>query len=815
VTTTTELQAELVRARRIIDAERRAGCNDRVVVGGLLAFIGTWSAKLRSLGDPVAGAMADRVSDLLTGYSALSPTERDAKIALALETLDERVLAIRLDAGVAQVAVQAPPATAEPTRPRRPMVAAPPLPTPIFEVKAFRPADAKLVAKLGIRQFGDLLRHFPSRHESYPPARRAIDLLMQPVASMEGLVTEVDISRYPRGGLNKITAAIADATGSVHAVWFRRGNFSPVKAGQRVALSGPLTTVGRSMVFESPEWERLGDEPIHTRRMVPIYPLTTGLNERMLRERIKWAVDAHAPTLPDPLPDWVLAENDLLPLGQAIASVHFPDNDGELRRARRRLAFDELLAIQLSVVRRKNEWQGQPAPVLVGDDAGLAAVIDAQPYRLTGAQRRVIGELLADMHQPRPMTRLLQGEVGSGKTAVAAAVLFATVASGAQGSMMAPTEILAEQHYRSLTTFYAAAEPALTALGQRVPTVALLTGSVKGRARRAINEGIAAGQIDILVGTQAVIQETVEFANLGLAVVDEQHRFGVRQRMTLREKGGHPHLLVMTATPIPRTLALSLYGDLDLSMIDEMPPGRQKVRTILLESAERGLAYEKIRREAALGHQTFVICPLVEDSPNLEARAATAEHERLASGELSSLRLGLLHGRMKPIEKDSIMRAFRDKEFDVLVTTAVVEVGVDIPNATVMVIEGAERFGLAQLHQFRGRVGRGSLPSVCLLLCEETSEQVRERLETVANSSSGLELAEFDLRIRGPGDYFGVRQSGMPELRIATLDDTALVERARSAAERILAEDPELTGPTYAMLGQQLESFKERTAEPN
>jgi ATP-dependent DNA helicase RecG len=348
-----------------------------------------------------------------------------------------------------------------------------------------------------------------------------------------------------------------------------------------------------------------------------------------------------------------------------------------------------------------------------------------------------------------------------------------------------------------------------------VPRVGLLTGSTRAAERRKIYQAIADGEIDILVGTQAVIQETVELKNLGLAVVDEQHRFGVRQRVALREKGGHPHLLVMTATPIPRTLALSIYGDLDLSQIDELPPGRQKIATHLLEADERQMAYEKIRREVAKGGQAFVICPLVEDSPNLEARAATAEYERLQEGDLAGLRLALLHGRMRPAEKDRVMREFRDGEHDVLVSTAVVEVGVDIPNASVMLIEGAERFGLAQLHQFRGRVGRGSRPSVCLLLTEEASETSLNRLQVLVDSDSGLALAEHDLKLRGPGDYFGVRQSGFPELQVATLDDVNLVERARNAAEKVLEHDSALALPEHAGLARLVEQFRRRAGEPN
>jgi ATP-dependent DNA helicase RecG len=684
-------------------------------------------------------------------------------------------------------------------------------------VKGIKAKEAQLFRRLGIHAFSDLLHHFPTRYQAYPPATPAVDLLMQPVASFVGVVQQVDIAPSPRG-LHKIVAAIADQTGRVSATWFRHGRFSPVQVGQQVALSGKLTQFGRNINFENPDWERVGPaggEPVHTRRMVPIYPLTSGLTDRAVRERVKWAVDALADDTPDPLPGWLRDAYDLWPLGAALRQIHFPDDPERLRLARRRLAFDELFAIQLVVVQRRLEWQAVEAPALNTPSSALDALLGAQPFQLTGGQRRSLAEILEDVVRPRPMTRLLQGEVGSGKTAVAAAALFVAVQNGAQGSLMAPTEILSEQHFRSLTTFYERAAGALAAVGARVPRVGLLTGGTRAAERRRVYQAIADGEIDVLVGTQAVIQDTVELRNLGLAVVDEQHRFGVRQRVALREKGGHPHLLVMTATPIPRTLALSLYGDLDLSLIDELPPGRPTIQTHLLDPDERELAYQKIRREVAKGGQAFVICPLVQDSPNLEARAATAEYERLQAGALAGLRLALLHGRMRPAEKDRVMREFRDGEHDVLVSTAVVEVGVDIPNASVMLIEGAERFGLAQLHQFRGRVGRGIRPSVCLLLTEEASESGLNRLQVMVDSESGLALAEHDLKLRGPGDYFGVRQSGFPELQVATLDDIGLVERARNAADKVLSLDPTIGMPAHVGLAELVERFRRRAGEPN
>ena len=440
--------------------------------------------------------------------------------------------------------------------------------------------------------------------------------------------------------------------------------------------------------------------------------------------------------------------------------MHFPASQAEADAARRRFAFEELLTIQLVVLQRRMNWQQDPAPALPTHRAALAAFEAGLPFKLTSAQQRVTDELLGDLARQQPMTRLLQGEVGSGKTAVAALALVNSLANGYQGALMAPTEILAEQHYATLSRLLDSSASTLEPLLDRRPTLGLLTSSVKGAARKTIYAAAASGELDVLVGTQALIQDKLEFAKLGLVVVDEQHRFGVRQRVTLRhrtqgtEQACIPHLLVMTATPIPRTLALSLYGDLDLSAIDEMPPGRVPPKTILLGADERDLAYERIRRAVAQGQQAFVICPLVEESEVLEAKAATEEFERLRTHELNDMRLALLHGRMKSADKDATMRAFRDREYDVLVSTAVVEVGVDIPNATVMLIEGAERFGLAQLHQFRGRIGRGDQPSVCILLTDLPDPQANERLTAVANTTNGLALAEHDLRLRGPGRLF-------------------------------------------------------------
>jgi ATP-dependent DNA helicase RecG len=502
-------------------------------------------------------------------------------------------------------------------------------------------------------------------------------------------------------------------------------------------------------------------------------------------------------------------------LDDALQEVHGPTSSDALAEAQRRLSFDELLPMQLLVMRRRLTYQLAAAVPIEVPWTLLAEFRRQLPFPLTGGQQRVFSTLLEDISRPRPMVRLLQGEVGSGKTVVAAMVLLAAVASGGQGAIMAPTEILAEQHFRTLQSLYERAAPALeTALGRSL-RLALLSGALSRAERQQTIAAIAAGEVDIVVGTHAVIQSDVEFAHLLLAVVDEQHRFGVSQRVAVRRKGENPHLLVMTATPIPRTLALTLFGDLDISRIDEMPAGRQPVETILLRPLARGQAYDRIRAEVAAGHQVFVICPLVEGSAAVEARAAVTEYERLRHHELAGLRLALLHGRMRPAEKDAIMRAFADGEHDVLVSTSVVEVGVDVPNATVMVIEGAERFGLAQLHQFRGRVGRGTAAGVCFLIAGNESPEALERLEAVVRSTNGLDLAEEDLRMRGPGDYVGLRQSGLPALQIARLSDLELVERVRRAASSVLERDPALQSPEHRVLGDVVQRYEHNGIEVN
>ncbi len=548
-------------------------------------------------------------------------------------------------------------------------------------------------------------------------------------------------------------------------------------------------------------------------RFVPVYPLTQGLPGRTVRKLARAAIDRYANEVPESLPPEVLAETDYLPEGEAIRALHFPETWDQRDQARERLAFQELLAIQVAVLSKKREARNRrdaPSIRLRGDF--IQSFVDSLPFQLTIAQIRTITELRSDMGRDEPMARLMQGDVGSGKTVVAAVAMLGSVAEGFQAALMAPTEILAEQHYRTLRSIFGAEDEASLHLGdpiapglERPVRMALLTGGTKAGRKKQLQAALKQGELDIVVGTHALIEESVGIERLGLAGVDEQHRFGVMQRDALRGKGGSPHLLVMTATPIPRTLALTVYGDLDVSQLDEMPPGRQPIETHFVAPEERDTVYKKVREEIASERQVFVICPLVEESDAIEAKSAVAEFARLRDEVFPEFadRMRLLHGHMKTSEKDEAMSDFRNGGASILVSTAVVEVGVDVPNATVMVIEGADRFGLSQLHQFRGRVGRAEHQSYCFLLSESDSEPARKRLTLMERSGNGFDLAEADLEMRGPGEYFGTRQSGMPDLRVAKLTDQILLLSARNFAERILDRDPNLRAPEHRPLARR------------
>ena len=570
-------------------------------------------------------------------------------------------------------------------------------------------------------------------------------------------------------------------------------------------VSGKVDQYLGRLIMNNPEWEPLDQEQLNTNRIVPVYPLTASVTQRWLRRIMYQTVSYWSGKVEDFVPQSIKQANNLPDLSSALQEVHFPANQEKLHASRQRLAFDEIFLMQLGVLRQKQAWQNMTGTPFKKDDEWVNQQIAKLPYQLTNAQNKVLADLRSDLASGSPMNRLLQGDVGSGKTIVAALIAAIVTSEGSQAAFMAPTGILAEQHYRTLGKLLA--DPTDESALLKPEQICLLVGDTTASERKVILEKLADGSIKLVVGTHALIEDPVIFKDLQFVVVDEQHRFGVDQRAQLRSKGTNPHLLVMTATPIPRSLALTVYGDLDLSVMDEFPAGRQNIDTFVFYPRERESVYDRIRTQLDLGYQVFIIYPLVEQGDNDEAKAAVEEHDRLKKEVFSKYKLGLMHGRMKPDEKDQVMKSFRDHDIDVLVSTSVVEVGIDIPNASMILIEGANKFGLSQLHQFRGRVGRGSAKSYCILIPESESDSDNERLQAMVETNDGFLLAEKDLDQRGPGDFLGTRQSGFADLRMASLTDIRMIEIARKAAQTLFEEDPNLAQPENQYLVTTLNHF--------
>ncbi len=554
--------------------------------------------------------------------------------------------------------------------------------------------------------------------------------------------------------------------------------------------------------MNNPEWEPLSEKQLHTNRIVPVYPLTKDITQKWLRAIIHEVIEQYAPSLEDPLPPQIRSNNSMPLLSEAVREIHFPETEQSLESAKHRLAFDELFLLQMGVLDQKTQWESRPGEVFSSPEEWLKPRLQRLPFKLTKAQTNALNQIREDLQSGTPMNRLLQGDVGSGKTVIAALASLIVIHGGAQAAFLAPTSILAEQHYQSLRKLFLESSEDLNE-----DQICLLIGATPENEKRDIRKRLAAGEIKLIVGTHALLQEPVEFQKLGLAIVDEQHRFGVEQRGTLRNKGNNPHLLVMTATPIPRSLALTMYGDLELSVIDELPPGRMPVETHVLYPREIERAYSLVRRQVDLGNQAFIIYPLVEESEKIAEKAAVEEFTRLEKEIFSAYTLGLLHGQMKPDEKEQIMTRFRDKKIQILVSTSVVEVGVDIPDATVMLIEGAHRFGLAQLHQFRGRVGRSDQKSYCLLVPGTAEDVENQRLLAMTETNDGFALAQKDLELRGPGQFLGTRQSGYSTLKLASITDLKLVELARNQASELFRQDPDLSQEDHQLLAQAVKQF--------
>lgn len=680
----------------------------------------------------------------------------------------------------------------------------------VTKIKGVGPKVAGQLEKLGVQTIWDLLYLFPRRHDDYTRMIPIQQLKYGDQVTVIGTIWETR-ARRTRNNQVVVQSVVSDGTAKIQATWFNQPWIADkLQAGSQIVLSGKVDQYLGRLVFNSPEWEPLEIDPLKTRRIVPVYPLTQGLSGNRLRDFVRTAVKEYAAKLPDPLPEEIRLQHNLFPLPHAIQQQHFPDDHDSLFQARRRLVFDELFLLQLGMQSQRQMWQSNPATPIPIEPVHMVRFRNALAFELTGAQQRVIDEILADMNSNTPMNRLLQGDVGAGKTVVAAAAMVAAVSNGMQAALMAPTEILAEQHYSGLSKL----------LAPLAIEIRLLTGSTPSAEKQEIYQALADGTIQLIIGTHALIQESVSFKKLGIAVIDEQHRFGVDQRKMLREKGElvdnephAPHVLVMSATPIPRSLALSLYGDLDLSILDEMPPGRQEIKTRWLQTRDRERAYTFIQRQVDEGRQAYIIYPLVEDSETLDEKSAVAEYDRLQKQVFPNLQLGLIHGRLSSADKESAMRAFYEGETHVLVSTTVIEVGVDVPNATVMMVDGANRFGLAQLHQLRGRVGRGEHQSYCMLISDAGTAVAEERLTALEDSNDGFALAEKDLELRGPGEFFGRRQSGLPELQLASILDMEMLEMTQQAARHLVEKDPDLSQPEHQTLRDRIARFWERAGD--
>ncbi len=681
------------------------------------------------------------------------------------------------------------------------------LSTPITALKRVGAATAKSFASLGIMTIADLLSYFPFRYEDFRSAVALKDIQPGETVTITATIELIQNKRSPRRRMNITEALVNDGTESLRVIWFNQPFLTrTLKPGDLISLAGRIGEDYGGPIMNSPSYEKMtAAGAIHTKGLVPVYHLTADLTQKAFRSVMAQAIP-FAAQLPDWVPSATLTQYKLMPFGQAVGLIHFPKDENGLAAAKRRLGFNELFLLQLRAQRQRREFLRLKATPLAFDEAAVKRFVTALSFDLTADQKKASWEIIQDLGKTTPMLRLLQGDVGSGKTVVAAMALLTAARSGAQAAFMVPTEILAFQHFETLTQKLFVGEPW---------RIALLTGSysllrdedgISALSKKELQAHIAAGRVDIILGTHALIQEKAGFANLALAVIDEQHRFGVEQRGLLSTKAGEGrgvHLLSMTATPIPRSLALGLYGDLDISLIRQMPVGRKKIITRFVPEKERAAAYAAIAAELDAGRQAFIVCPLIDPSDKLGAKSVAAEHKRLQDSVFKNYSLGLLHGRLKTADREQVMKDFAAGQTQLLVSTSVIESGVDIPNATVMMIEDADRFGLAQLHQYRGRVGRGDHQSYCYLMSgADDGAQAKARLESLVASDSGFELAAADLKFRGPGEVYGLAQKGFPELKMANFYDVELIKVAREAAAKIIERDPELAG--FAEIRKQI-----------
>jgi len=809
--------------------------SDRAIIGGLEKFLPAWIQEATH--DNVSVELLLLIKSEMEGYSEASVETRYTKvlnlvaaIKAAYPTDPKVIKAESIFLATKPQEQGTPPPAAKPAettpqpvdvpvrQPANPLPYTKPsglgLDAPLTTLRGIGPELSKRYDSLGVKNLGELLYYFPRRYDDYSQLKPINRLQFGDELTVIATVQSMSITHQMNKNMSRIEVVVSDGSGFLRLIFFRHGSEiarymeNQFKRGAQLVISGRVDMYLGRLQMRDPDYEPLEKDHLNTNGIIPVYPLTAGLSQNTVRKDIHEVINFYCNKINDFLPNEIKRSANLVDLSVALHQVHYPTNMNLLNSARERLSFDEIFLMQLGVLQQKQSWQSGTAQKFALPDETLNTLIAGLPYTLTNAQKKVLAEVCADLNSGVPMNRLIQGDVGSGKTIIAALAACIVSAAGAQSAFMAPTSILAEQHFNTLKNL-TASFPADAPL--HAEEIRLLTGDTPAKEREELLAGLAEGTIKLLIGTHALIESPVIFKNLQFVIIDEQHRFGVGQRAALRQKGTTPHLLVMTATPIPRSLALTLYGDLDLSVMDEMPVGRIPVETHVIHPLERERAYQMILAQIQQGFQAFVIYPLIEKGEDDEAKAAVEEHDYLQREIFPNLKLGLLHGRMKADEKETVMRKFRDKEYDILVSTTVVEVGVDIPNATMMLIEGANRFGLAQLHQLRGRVGRGGNKSYCLLIPDNEDALQNERLEVMTQTNDGFVLAEKDLQQRGPGDFIGSRQSGFAELKMASYTDLKTIEKARTFAAELFKKDPDLSQPEDIPLHEKLSAFWQTT----
>lgn len=814
------MKPSIEKLHKILKLEAERGYDNRAVVGGLERIIDTWMMEARA--DQIPEELLQLIDSHLRSYKNLTNVSRAESLEGLWRRL-ERDLDIPPSEPLPPIPDEVSPQEIKtpPTEAPAPEIVderEPPKPTQsIPDLNQQSPQDEAITAaldapvtvlpnvgtryaqtleRLGIVSMRDMLYNFPRRYDDYSKLTPINRLRYGDEVTIIATVEHVSTRTIRYGPAKLVEALISDGSATMRISWFNQPWLAKrLRSGVQYAFAGKVEQYLGRLVMNNPEAEPIDQQLLNTNRIVPVYSLTGNITHRWLRRQMDQVVSYLCPRLEDYLPNEIRRASGLVDLPTALYQIHFPDTWETLHAARQRLAFDEIFFLQLGVLREKYRWQARSGKIFEAADEWLETQFEQLPFPLTAAQQNAIADIRLDLASGHPMNRLLQGDVGSGKTVIAGLTTAIVCQQGSQAALMSPTSILAEQHYNSLLHLLAGPDKAILP-----EEIRLMIGATPESEKREIRAGLGDGSIKLVIGTHALIEDPISFADLELVIIDEQHRFGVEQRAALRSKGTNPHLLVMTATPIPRSLALTIYGDLDLTVMDEMPPGRQAVDTYVLTPVQRERAYGLIRSQVQAGRQAFIIYPLVEETDKSDAKAAVEEHARLQKTVFPNLQLGLLHGRLKPEEKDEVMARFHAGEDQILVSTSVVEVGVDVPNATVMLIEGANRFGLAQLHQFRGRVGRGADKSYCLLIPESADAVENERLQVMAETNDGFILAERDLEQRGPGVFLGTRQSGYADLQLASLTDVRLIEKARRQAAELFEIDPDLTQPIHAAL---------------